>query len=137
MGNTTTQEAIKDDKEFDVTEIVLSDKKLFEIPITFIDVDDQKKIAKFVFKLPNVQDMIRVGIIESQLLEDSKNLAEVSQYILNVAYFIATVKVCLVECPAWFNIDDNDDLDLLEVLYDRYTLAVERFREKRKIVVSK
>ena len=137
MGDTTTKESTTEEKEFDVTEIVLSDKKLFEIPITFIDVDDQKKTAKFVFKLPNIQDMIRIGIIETQLLEDSKNIAEVSQYILNVAYFVATLKVCLVECPAWFDIDENDDIDLLEVLYDKYTLVVERFREKRKIVVSK
>lgn len=137
MGDTTTTKSTVEEKEFDVTEVVLSDDKRFTIPITFIDADNQKKTSNFVFKLPGVQEMIRVGVIESQLLADSKNISEVSQYIQNVAYFVATIKVCLVECPAWFNIDENDDLDFLEVLYDKYILVVERFREKRKIVLSK
>ena len=134
MGDTTTQESTKEETEFDIEAMVLSDEKLFEIPLTYIDTDDQKKTSKCIFRLPNVQDMIRVGIIEAELLADSKKLEEVSAYISNIAFFVATIKVCLVEAPKWFDIDTNDDLDLLEVLYARYSSAVEKFRSKRKIV---
>ncbi len=136
MGDTTTQGSTTEETEFNIEAMVLSDEKLFEIPLTYVDTDDQKKTSKFVFRLPNVQDMIRIGVIESQLLSDSKKFDDVTPYILNIAYFVATIKVCLVESPSWFDIDKNDDIDLLEVLYVRYSSAVEKFRSKRKIVLA-
>jgi CMP-N-acetylneuraminic acid synthetase len=115
-------------------EVIVSSDKQFTIPITST-VGDETKTDNFIFKVPSAIDIIQIGVIESNHLAAAINPKEIPMDFQNLSFIIASLKVCLVSSPAWFDINTTDDVELLEDLYAKHLLVVENFRKKNRRVL--
>lgn len=132
----TEENQDKTKKDTLADEAMVGKDKRFTFRIIYTDSFGQKEEGEFISRVPSVKDIIQIGIEESNLLIGTGNADAISIQITNMAFMMATLKICLVDYPSWFNLNDIDDLSLLEVVYTKHALVVDRFRNRCKIEVK-
>ena len=121
------------DLEFNVDDILVGKDRKFSFKTTYTNSFGEKVEGEFISHIPSISEAISIGIIESNQYAGATDRSAIPVDIQNLAFMKATLKVCLVNWPSWFKIEELDDVKLLEAVYVQHTLVTNSFREKSKI----
>lgn len=95
------------------------------------EMDGKTYEGKFIFKRPNVMEIMKMGGRKSQILKEAgivdKELAD--KGVLMMAEAVATLEVVIVKMPEWFiDFQKLEDADLIFHIYGHYTAWSFAFR---------
>ena len=138
MNTTTTSSESPETQKSADFEVIIGDDRRYTIRLVYKTVAGQKLEGKFIFKIPTVGDILKIGIEEANMLSAAKDPRVVSARMQDVAYIVATLKVCLVNWPDWFSVEDITDmeLELLSAIYVRHAAIIDRYRERSSIIID-
>jgi hypothetical protein len=119
-----------------IADVVFADNNTFSFSLIYEN-SKVKYEGTFVCKVPSIHDMITIGKNTALEFQGVSQMAGIPTEIYNMAYHFATLKVVLVKYPDWFKLNELVDIRLLEVIYGKYIIAVERFRDETFIRPSK
>lgn len=137
MGDTYTSSE-KDSKEqpSKKDDVIIGDDKRFVFYVIYKDPTGQKFKGKFVSRIPNVQDILKIGSFETEYFGKVQNIDAVPMAMQNFAFMISTLKVCLVDWPEWFDVDKIEDEEVLSAIYTNHALVVDRYKSRSSIEVT-
>lgn len=104
------------------TKIMNSDSKKHDFTL-----DKNGFHGEFTFKYPSLMDKMRIGTTRAKFLSGlSSDMVDVLTD--NIAFMSATLMVVCIKAPKWFNLEDMDDYEVLESVYEGYKKWADTFR---------
>lgn len=111
----------------------------YGVPIDYTSDFGRQFKGTVVFKRPTLKDYMTIGGLKSELLRQAgvQNIRLVDPAILLMTEMVATLKSVVVKSPEWLvDIDNVEDVDLLNHVYDKFTEWEDSFRPKNSGTTS-
>lgn len=83
----------------------------------------------FICKYPSVLDSLKIQTMASKLLEGT-DLESLLESAVLQAFKIATNEVLLIKRPDWYKVDDIDDFDTINAVYEEVKNFADTFRKE-------
>lgn len=105
-------------------------KRTHTFNVDFSEKFGEKFKGKFTVHYPSQMEVMRIGILQSQLLG---GVAPMDARTDNLVFIISTLDTILDTAPDWFNIMDPDlEYEMLEGVYREYANWKDSFRRGAK-----
>lgn len=88
-------------------------------------------IGTFVFHYPSLMEQMQIGVIKSRLL-GGVPVNSVDVLTDNIAHMTATLQVVTDSAPDWFKLEELDDYEVLDHVYEAYAQWRDSFRQANK-----